>query len=206
MVTISDSYQIYLIDPEKLRKLESEIALLEQRVEESNKLNEENQTLIENVLKRRENLGFERNIEYEKSELEIERKIFEAEKRKAIAIKEQELTKALRNNEKRANKTKKRLIMTDEYKQEFRRMVREIKSLLDCPILLTPLNNPVLSSFGHVYEKIGIQSVINIKGKDPIANKNFESNVIRPHYLCNNVLEIYNKYLPILNRRPDRIF
>jgi hypothetical protein len=178
--------------------LESEILLLEQRVVETNEINKQNIDLIDSTKNRRQNLGLDRDLAYEQNELEIEYKIFEKDKEKTTTAKELELSKAIRNQSKKAVKIKKVMVRQDQFQQEYRHMAAELYSYIDCPVLLTELVNPCISSYGHVYEKVAIQATLDSGGKDPIARQDFVENVLRPHYVCTSIIEILNRYQQLI--------
>ena len=168
--------------------------MLEFRVEETTAVCNDNAKLIDETRERREGFGLDRDIVYEQKELDDQYKIFEKDKQSIIAKKQAKINKTLRSNDKKADKMMKKLIYNDQNLHELKTMMNEIHDHMDCPVLLTTLENPCLSSSGHVYEYNAIENSLENGGKDPITRQDFQENVIRPHYLCGSIINILNRY------------
>ena len=98
-------------------------------------------------------------------------------------------------NEKK-NKRKKN---KERYIEEFLQMLDELKELTCCPIGCEEFSDPVVSSFGHVYENCNINKWYQTRLKDPIARRNFEVNQTRPHYLAKGAISVLERYSEIAN-------
>lgn len=190
----------------KLTKLQAQINILEQELEQTgdtinsnmikiDALKADSQAIEEKKTHQEEKI----KLSDEKYDLEMEMKQFESSKRA--------FRKKMRKNMREA----KRLIKTEKfrslglfkdtnvYQTEFYQLMEELEVASECPLLFDTIATPVMSSYGHIYESHAITRCKDQGQADPIARRMFIANSLRPHYLAKNVIDIYKRYLSVSN-------
>ena len=64
---------------------------------------------------------------------------------------------------------------------------------LTCPITHQIMEDPVITKYGHTYERKEIENWIEKSGNDPLTKKPLTKNDIFPNFQLKNLIEEYKK-------------
>jgi len=73
-------------------------------------------------------------------------------------------------------------------------LLEELEDQLVCPLTLSKMIDPVISTDGHVFERESITQVKDGGNREPFSRKSFTKNKLRPNYLAKHVIDIFKRH------------
>ena len=80
-----------------------------------------------------------------------------------------------------------------EIKDKYTSLLKKLEELLQCPINLELMVEPVLTPSGNTLDKQAMEPLISRKKRDPFTRQGF-CKVIKPNYLVKQILEIFHEF------------